>query len=256
MIRGLYTSALGMTTQMNVMNVLADNIANVNTTGHKRDFVVTRSFTEEYMRLLDDPSQDMFHDYPIGKVSQGLFVDDIYTDFSSGGFKQTDAPLDLAIAGEGFFVVNTTDKDGKTVEKYTRDGGFTLNANNTLVAKTGEPVQGERGNIVIPNGNIFIDERGRVYSGETFIDTIKVVDFKDKHLLRKQSDNYLTAAEGAEKTTFTGKLEQGFLEGSNVNPVSEMIKVIAMSRTYEANSKMLQTHDTLLGRSVTDIARR
>jgi len=251
MIRGLYTSALGMITQMNRMDVVANNIANVDTTGYKRDQVVAQSFTEELMKRLNDPGLRMFKDYPIGKVSQGVYVNDIYTDFTAGSLKQTAGPLDLAIHGQGFFCVWV---DGE--ELYTRDGSFTLMPDGTLSTTDGGRVQGQSGDIILPNGIIVIDETARVYVNDLYIDTLKLTDFTDKHTLRKDKDNYYRVTPGSVQAPFEGMVSQGFLENSNVNSVREMVEMIALSRAYDTNSRLITIHDQLMGRSANDIARR
>jgi len=250
MVRGLYTSALGMMTQMQRMDVVSNNIANADTTGYKKDQVAAQSFTETLMRRINDPGMRLFKDFPIGTLSHGVFIDDIYTDFSSGALKQTNGDLDAAIMGQGFFTVTV---DGRTL--YTRDGSFSRLADGTLVTMDGGKVQGEDGDIVLPDGFIDIDEQGRVMVNNEYIDTLKLVDFADKHTLRKQQDNYYSAT-SQQPGAFTGQVAQGYLESSNANAVKEMVEMIALSRAYETNSRMITVHDQTMGRAVNDIARR
>ncbi len=255
MIRGLYTSALGMTTQMKKMDVVSNNIANVDTAGFKRDRVVTRSFTEELMKRLDDPN-DLNHSTKVGSVSQGVFVDDIYTDFATGSMRATGGTLDLAISGEGFFTIQVPGENGDMTQKYTRDGIFTLDSTRTLMTKTGFKVMGQDGPIVIPDGDIAINDSGAVYSNGQYVDTMKMVSFEDLHTLRKFKDSlYSTTAETKEKP-FTAIIEQGYVESSNANSVREMVDMITTSRLYEANQRMITIHDTVLQRTVNDLGRK
>lgn len=256
MIRGLYTSALGMTTQMQKMDVVANNIANVNTTGYKKDMVVTRSFSEELMRRLDDPGYHFPHDKAVGNVSQGVFVDDVYVDFSNGSLQNTGGSLNLAISGSGFFAVQTMDGNGNPVEMYTRDGAFTRSADGTLMTKEGNKVAGLNGDIVLEDGHITIDQQGGVYVNDNYVDTIKMVDFEDKHTLRKTKDNLYMITPESSESVFSGTVEQGVLENSNVNSVKEMVDIITVSRAYEANQRMITIHDTTLNRAVNDIGRK
>lgn len=256
MVRGLYTSALGMRTQMQKMDVVANNIANVNTTGYKKDMVVSRAFTEELMKRLDDPGESFRHDVPVGKVSQGVFVDDVYTNFTNGSLYVTGGSLDLGITGSGFFAVNVQDNNGNATEMYTRDGAFTLASDGTLMTKEGNRVVGTSGDIVIPNGTIDIDAAGTVTANGVYVDTIKMTDFDDLHTLRKYGDNLYTTTAESTATAFQGALEQGVLENSNVNTVKEMVDIITVSRSYETNQRLILVHDTVMNRSVNDIARR
>ncbi|MCL2707810.1 MAG: flagellar basal-body rod protein FlgF [Defluviitaleaceae bacterium] len=251
MVRGLYTSALGMITQMNRMDVVANNIANVDTTGYKRDQVVSQSFSEELMRRLNDPVTRMFKDYPIGTVSQGVYVNDIYTDHSAGSFRQTGSSLDLALKGQGFFSVTVNGE-----ELYTRDGSFTLASNGALVTKDGGWVQGAGGDVILPNGPVVIDEAGRIFVNGIYIDTLKLTDFSDKHTLRKEKDNYYRVTAESQFAPFEGSVTQGFLENSNVSSVREMVEMIALSRAYETNSRMITVHDAIMARAVSEIGRR
>jgi flagellar basal-body rod protein FlgG len=233
------------------MDVVTDNIANVDTTGHKRDQVVSQSFTEELMKRLHDPGMRMFKDYPVGQVSQGVFVDDIYTDFSPGTFRQTNGTLDLAMDGQGFFCV-----DVNGTEMYTRDGSFTTLPDGTLVTSDGGHVKGQNGDILLPNGYIVIDENARVFVNGQYIDTLQMTDFSDKHTLRKTKDNYYTVTAESEKVPYAGRVEQGYLENSNVSSVKEMVEMITLSRAYETNARMISVHDQTLARAVSDIGRR
>lgn len=257
MVRGLYTSAIGMMTQMQKMDVITNNIANADTTGFKKDSTVVQSFSEELTKRLDDPKYRLIkHNKGIGDMSLGVFVDQVTTDFSFGSFEQTGGTLDLAINGDGFFAIDFVDAQGNVVEKYTRDGSFTLNANGTLVTADGYPVVGENGAITISNGVINIDENGNVYSNNEFVDKIKMVAFENNETLRKYGNNLYDRIDESVETDFVGTVIQGRLETSNVNSVQEMVKMITASRVYEANQKMIQTHDSTLSRAVNDIAKK
>ena len=257
MVRGLYTSAVGMMTQMQKMDVVSNNIANSDTVGFKKDTVVVRSFSEELAKRLDDPKYRLIKfNQGIGNMSLGVFVDEVYTDFSTGSFEETNGSLDCAISGEGFFAINVTDRNGDTVERYTRDGSFTLDSENNLRTSGGNYVVGEGGNINIPNGVISIDAQGNIFSNNEFVDKIKIVDFSNKESLRKVGDNLYETIDESQEQDFTGSVVQNRLEGSNVNSVQEMVKMISLARNYEANQKMIQTHDSTLNRAVNDIARK
>jgi flagellar basal-body rod protein FlgG len=176
---------------------------------------------------------------------------EIYTDFSSGSLRQSGGSLDVALNGQGFFCVSV---DGE--ELLTRDGTFVLFPDGTLATKDGGHVQGNNGDITLPNGIINIDEQGRIFVDGEFIDTIRTTDVTDKHTLRAFKDNYYRTTAESQTSPYAGGVIQGFLENSNVSSVKEMVEMITLSRVYEANSRMIAVHDATLGRAVNDIARR
>lgn len=256
MVRGLYTSALGMTTQMNKLDIISNNIANVNTAGYKADGVITQSFSEELVKLMDSSEGKVSYknSQSVGKMSQGLFVDKIYTDFKNGSLKKTDASLDLAISGDGFFTV--TDPLRGEDERFTRDGSFTISKDGYLITKDGCYVKGQNGNIRVPEGTIDISENGNIIVNSEIIDTLKMVSFEDNTKLRKQGAGLYSAISEDETIPFKGTVEQGFIETSNVNSVKEMVEMISVSRLYEANQKMITTHDQTLSKAVNELGSR
>ncbi len=257
MIKGLYTAALGMTVQMKRMDVVTNNIANSDTAGFKRDIPVTQSFSALLERRLDDyAGSSRIHDKPVGNVSPGLFVDSVYTDFSTGTLRSTGGPFELAISGDGFFCVNVKTDNGDTTEKYTRDGSFTLTADRTLVTKDGFPVLGEKGAVKLPEGEVSISKNGEIYVNGEMIDTLKLVDVENKESLRKAGNSLYDITDDSKLKGFKGEVVQGYLENSNTNSVREMVDMIALSRVYEANSKVVSAMDANLGRAVNEIARK
>ncbi|MCL2015713.1 MAG: flagellar hook-basal body protein [Defluviitaleaceae bacterium] len=264
MIRGLYTSALGMTTQMQRMDVVSNNIANVNTTSFKRDAVAAQAFTDRLGHRLNDPAvagvmrlMGGGGNGPIGSLGQGVFIDEVFTDFVSGGIRETGGPLDLALIDAGFFALTVTNQDGTQQEQFSRAGAFTLSADGTLIDMAGAIVQSVGGApITVPVGIITIDQAGQVFSNEEYVDTIRIVNFENPESLRKTRGSYWIATEESEMIDFAGTVQQGFLENSNVSAVREMVELIALSRAYEANARLVQLHDETLGRAVNEIARR
>lgn len=257
MIRGLYTSAIGMMTQMNKMDIVTNNIANVDNTSFKEDIAVVQSFSEKLMKKFDDPEYRLIkQDNTIGKVTLGNFISSVHTNFNSGSLNETGGAYDLAIEGDGFFSIEHIKEDGSISEKYTRDGSFSINGNSELVTKDGAYVLGENGRILIPNGEIFISENGYVYSNGEFVDKIKIIDFENKDSLRKFGDNLYDKIDETVEKPFGGKILQRFLESSNINIVDEMVKMINISRVYEINQKAIQTHDSTLAKAVNEIAKR
>lgn len=260
MNRGLYMAGIGMTTQMNKMNVVSNNIANASTIGYKKDNVVTRSFDEELLyRLNDEEVIGRFGTAkPIGNISLGLSVDEIYTDFSHGSTESTGNPFDVAIEGDGFFKILYTNKDGSQNIKYTKNGSFTTGADGTLLTKNGQIVLGADDEpILIPkNSNIAINEMGRIYSDGEFVNQLNITSFEDDRYLNKYGENFYDLTEGGIETQFVGSVTQGSVESSNVSSVEEMVQMISLSRAYETNSKMISAQDTLLNKAVNEVGRK
>lgn len=281
MIRGLYTGASGMMAQMHRMDALSNNLANVDVTGYKKDISVSKAFPEMLIRRMND---DGLYKFPFGSIDTapvvgtlgtGVEYNETFTIFSQGALKQTENPFDMALDGEGFFSVSVNGE-----ERYTRNGTFLLNDKGILVTKDGHPVLGQNGEISIKKNNFVIDEKGNVYQNAVFsedperlvsmmenewedlelVDTLKIADFIRTRYLKKEGNSFWksTYESGDAYQVELGsetKVIQGFLEGSNVNPVTEMVKMIEINRAYEANQKVIQTQDSLTGRLFNDILR-
>ena len=260
MIRGLYTSALGMMSSMQRMDVITNNIANVDTTGHKRDHVISHSFSDQLITRLHDPGMlriiGMQWPENIGNINPGVFIDDVFTVFRQGPMQKSGNSLDLALHGEGFFVVLLG--QGADAERvFTRDGAFTLQ-DGMLITQLGGRVQGQNGDIILPNGYVSINESGMIFVNGEYIDTLALTTFTDLHSLRRMEDNFFRVSEHSEEMEISPDLRvhQGFLEGSNVNIVQEMVSMITASRAYETNARVLTSQDQTLQQAVTQIARR
>ena len=254
MIRGLYTGASGMLGEMTRTDVISNNLANVNTTGFKKDRAVFRATPEIGIHRFGDPVtaglDKTIDPMPfIGILGTGVLVDEINTDFSQGGLQVTSNPLDLAIRGEGFFEIQTPDG-----LRYTRDGSFSVDREGFIITKDGHQVLGQNGPIrLLSEGDVKIDPQGVVIMGGEVLDTIRVVSFNDLDGLTKQGDNLYVSGEAAFEAD--GEVVQGALEGSNLNTVTEMVDLITAFRAYEASQRVIKTHDETLEKAVNDIAR-
>jgi flagellar basal-body rod protein FlgG len=281
LIRGLYTSASGMVSQMHRLDAIANNLANVDLNGYKRDVTVHKAFPELLLRRLDDDgviklgfaSIDVAP--VVGKLGTGVEVNEVYTVFTQGALKKTDNSFDLAIEGEGFFSVMVRGE-----EHYTRNGSFLLNDQSYLVTKDGHLVLGEEGPIRLKKSNFIIDQDGVIYQNGALaddegrlvsleenewenverVDRLRLVGFKRLRYLRKKGSSFWkdTRESGPATVLPQGnrpKVRQGFLEGANVDPVKEMVQMIEVNRTYEANQRLIQTEDSLLGRLLNEAIR-
>ena len=235
---------IGLSRQMTLerqMDAVANNVANVNTTGYKAD----KSLFQEY--LTSGAHQDNFS----GRDRRVSYVVDRATwhDFAQGAAEPTKNPLDVAIDGKAFLVVQTPGG-----ERYTRDGSLQINSQGQLVTASGNPVLGTSGPIVFqPTDkqiNITADGTVSVLEGVNRIDSIRgklrLVSFAQAQKLVKEGANlYASGAGNAAEPDATSKVRQGFVEKSNVNSVSEMSKMIEVTRAYTQISAMLQQQGDL-----------
>lgn len=223
------------------MDMTANNLANMTTAGFKTERLVTRELSENPAAAHDVPNEIAFVDSWM-----------LQRDFSTGPLEQTGNPLDLAIEGEGFFVVQT-----QAGEAYTRDGRFELNELGQVVTRAGELVMGMGGPITIdPNaGEFSISREGTLVQNNAQVDTFKTVAFDTPGALEKIGNNLWRATDEQPRPPQNSKVAAGFIEGSNVNAVKELTDMIEISRAYTSVAKMIQQSDELRGSSIDKLAR-
>lgn len=256
MVRGLYTAWTGMANEQRKLDIISNNLANAATVGYKKDSVTNQSFDNLLTIKIKDASEN-FKDKTIGTMTLGVKIGEVYTNFDQGSLRKTDNTFDIAIEGKGFFRVSTTDANGNQVIKYTRDGAFTMDVNGRIVDANGNPLLGEGSEITVPTDavSIIIEADGSVYADNEYIDRIALTDFEDYKYLQKQGDSMYIALEGAEEIESTAAIHQGYTEQSNVNVVSEMASMIAITRAYEANQKVIQSIDGTLDMAVNSVGK-
>lgn len=248
MIYGLWLSAAGLQVNEHRQAVLANNLANVETTGFKQDLVVLRERATESKTWAG--SMGLTHPV-LDRLGGGTFVGPSYTDFSQGSISQSDNPLDVAIVGSGFFTIEAGGR-----RYYTRDGAFSLDSQGRLVTARGELVLDDQGQpINLPNGAAArIDESGRVWADKAVVGRLGLVDFADPHRLVKVGQNRFDGR-FAQPAAFGGQLRVGALENSTVGAIENLARFIEASRAYQLNAQMISLQDGMLGRAVNDIAR-
>lgn len=251
MVRGLYTAYTGLMNQQNRLDIITNNLANADTIAYKKEGATSQSFDSVLGVKIKDSSVYNINQV-IGKLSLGVKIGESYTDYNSGSLEETGNTYDLAIEGDGFFAISFKDKRGNESTRYTRDGSFTVNNDGALVTKDGDYVLGQGGQITIPSGasEITIDESGNIYADGEFVDQLQMVDFEDYNYLQKYGENMYIAVDGATQKDASCKVDQGYLETSNVNVVSEMVEMISISRAFESNQKVINTIDETLEKSV------
>ena len=219
------------------MDVIANNIANVSTPGYRREEQTFR----EYVEQVTPPEGT-------DGVQQVSFVQDggIVRDLREGPLQATGNTFDLALRGKGYFVVQTP-----SGERFTRNGHFTLDPSGQVVDDNNNPLLGDGGPIAITtdDGDIHIGADGTISGKNGQIGKLRVVSFANEPGLVKEGTSLYSAAETpATSTDF--KVSQGMLEGSNVQPVVEISRMIEVMRAYQATATMTQSQEDLLRQAI------
>jgi flagellar basal-body rod protein FlgG len=254
MVRALYTSWTGLRNEEKRMDVVTNNMANADTTGFKKVDATAQSFDRKLAVKINDQTEGANVIRGVGGVTLGVKIGETYYDMSQGNFKETDSQYNFAIGGSGFFTISMTDKSGTEHIRYTRDGDFTVTKDGYLVTKDGDYVLGEGNNrIQIPGADtatISVNTLGDIYEDNTYVGKLKLVDFENYDYLSSYGENMYDAVDGATMIDTDATITQGYLEMSNVNMVTEMVDMIAITRSYETNQKMMQTIDSTLEKAV------
>ena len=233
MVKGLYTGYTGMVNSQKRLDVISNNLANATTTGFKAEGCTTQAFDSMYAIKIKDATVGHLNQN-IGSVSLGAKIGETYRNWEQGSLQATNNTYDFALAGQGFFSVEFTNKNGVTSTMYSRDGAFQMNSEGYLVTKDGDYILGEGGRIQLP----------------TDLNELSV-DFEDYNYLEEYGENLYRAVDGATEQDCTATVQQGYLEASNINVVSEMVDMIAVAREYESGQKVIQAIDEMLGKMVT-----
>ncbi len=209
------------------MDVIANNLANMTTPAFKGEDMM---FVEHLKKTGDNDRVSLVQDLAMLR------------NLSAGPMSKTDNPLDLAINGDGYFVIETADG-----ERYTRNGTFQLNQEGQIVTTQGDPVLGTDGNpltVPIDEPQLTISRDGSVSAGETLVGRIQIVGFENEQALEKQSNSLFARGEQETQAVEDGEVVQGMIEGSNVQGIVEMTNMISTVRNYTATSKLVdQEHE-------------
>lgn len=194
---------------------------------------------------------------PIGHSRLGVKIGENYTDYTQGSFRITDNTYDLALAGSGFFALEYTDSQGETSTKYTRAGNFTLTQEGYLVNNDGMYVLDTQNRRIQLDTlkDAAIDSIGSIIQDGRQVARIQVTDFEDYDYLEKFGDTFFQPVEGATPMEGSAEVKSGVLEMSNMSVISEMVNMIAVTRAYESNQKIMQTYDESLGIAVSQLGK-
>ncbi len=260
MVRGLYTAWTGMRNEQKRLDVISNNMANADTIGFKKEKVTSQSFEDELtFRIHDNNVTPALH-RRIGNMNLGVKIGETYHDFTQGSLRETGNTYDLALSGDGFFTIETTNKQGVTTTRYTRDGSFTVTVDGDLTTKDGDYVLDTDGNHIRIDGaytakEVSFDQKGNVLVDGDTIATLGIVNFENPQALLVYGENMYEPTAAAGEADATAVVHQGYLEMSNTNVIQEMVDMITVTRAYEAGQKMIQTVDSTLQHSVNEIGK-
>ncbi|MGA8179341.1 MAG: flagellar basal-body rod protein FlgG [Desulfobacterales bacterium] len=252
MLRGLWSAASGMAAQKLNIDVIANNLANVNTAGFKKS---RTDFQDLMYQTVSEAGSETStgEQIPVGiQVGMGTMPVDVHKVFIQGDFQETKNELDMAIEGKGFFKVLSG-----TEERYSRAGNFKLDSNGNIVTPNGDKLQPEM-TVPTDTSSIKVNSDGTVTAFDsqgtgTALGTIEMYTFANPaglygcgHNLYQATDASGEAVSGTAGTEGVGTIAQGFLEVSNVDVVQEMVDMIMAQRAYEINSKAIKTADDMM----------
>jgi len=228
---GFYSAFTGLAARMQSLDLLANNLANVNTAGYKAQKEFYRAFTASLSDRALSPVNMAINDYGLMGGAR--------VDLSAGALQTTGNDTDAALDGSGFFVVKT-----QAGVRYTRNGNFSLNNTRQLVDPQGNLVQGQDGPIQLPSGKITISTDGAVSVDGALVAQLKVVDFAPGTQLQPEGNTDFVAPAEATPIASTAQVRQSMLEASNSDAVSSAVSLIDLQRNAEMMQKALTIFNT------------
>ncbi len=224
---GYYAACAGLVAKMQALDLAANNLANVSTTGFRGQNATFQSVMAG-VKARSASGTQLINEF--GVLNAPSF------NFTQGNLESTGNPLDVAIEGPGFFAVQTGDG-----VRYTRNGSFRLSANGQLLSASGDPVLGEQGPIQLANGSIAVSRDGTISINGALAGKLRIVEFPPSTPITSAGASYYSAPQAAAGKATRSTLEQGKLESSNVNPISGAVELISIQRNAEMLQRALAT---------------
>jgi flagellar basal-body rod protein FlgF len=250
MADGIYTALTGAIAQQQTLDVIANNVANVNTAGYRADRAAFSEFLAGAQK--DQPILSATGKLP-PRVDHFVQLDSVTRDHADGVLKLTGNPLDMALSGDGYFVVQTAGG-----ERLTRAGNFMLRANNVLSTSDGHDVLGENGRPITLSSarNVQVSSDGVVQSDGQVVGKLKLVRTADPGSLEKESATLFKPAEGTQFQHAEVTVTQGHVESSNVNAVAGINDLITVNRSFDALQRVIETFQKLDERTARELGSR
>ncbi len=255
MNKGIYIATSGSLAQERAMDIIANNMANMNTSGYKADRMLFQTYLSK--AHAPDSAAPTSNEIKTGATQNKtedtayMFSSQSYTNYEQGALQKTGNTFDIALDGDGFLAVQTP-----LGERYTRGGAFKIDAGGDLVTADGFKVSNQNGNAIhVGNDEFSVREDGLITVSGGGTEQFKIVNFADRTQLKKSGQGLFVAEAGMETAAPTAAVRQGYLEASNINPVAEMTRMITALRTYEAFQKAVHSNDDMTTRLIADVAR-
>lgn len=262
MYQGFYNLTSGMLTQSRNLNVISNNMVNVQTSGYKRDTMVSSTFQEEMLYRTGKTNKE--NPTPLASTSKIKAASRTYVDYNQGSFEQTDGIYDFAISGNGFFCIQTPEG-----ERYTRNGSFAVDEEGYLVlpdagrvlSSEGQPIQIDDENFSVDTlGNITVYARQEEDSEEEpelrQLGTLRVVDFADYEQMHKEDNGLFSTAQAPEAAQENQpQILWKSTEKSNVDMVEEMTAMMSSQRALQSAAQVLKMYDQIMSKSASDVGR-
>jgi flagellar basal-body rod protein FlgF len=250
MIKGLYSAVSAMVMNAARQQALSHNIANLQTPGFKQILTTAEGFMQNQAVYTSGNTLTGSLDY-LGNLGLGSQISPEYIDYGQGAMQETGNPLDFALQGNGFFTVKTPDGN-----RYTRDGRFLRDAENTLVTVEGYQVLDDAGQpIELPDGEVSVTSDGAISVNGTAAAQLGIGVFEEPDTELQHTEGNLFTGPTASTSEEVPQVAQGYLEASNANPSQLMTQLVEVARSYEAAQKMVQNHDELLGKTIASLGR-
>ncbi|MCP4296279.1 MAG: flagellar basal-body rod protein FlgF [Proteobacteria bacterium] len=247
-----YTLLSALKGQQRQMDSVSNNLANVNTPGYKEDEVLFREHYNGFMGQDLESEQESFahHEFitPATRGASSFVMPDMVSQkMGLGKFKATANPMDLALRTEGYFEVST-----ERGARYTRNGQFMQSPEGFLVTNSGDKVMGQKGPIQFKGKDFSVGSDGTILVDKKLVDVLKIVNFENPENLQRMGNSYWVPSHSSQKMMEMQNfaIDQGIIEGSNVDSVKEMVKMISVNRSYEASAKALKSVDELDQQSI------
>jgi|KBSMisStaDraftv2_1062788.scaffolds.fasta_scaffold59206_2 flagellar basal-body rod protein FlgG len=231
--------ATSMRADSDALRLIGQNISNADNVAYRRQVQVARPDFAEVVSATSSPA--------FRSREPRLEID---VDTRPGTFKSTGEPLNVAIQGEAYFVVNTAQGD-----MLMRRGDFHLAPDGVLTAFSGDPVLGTEGTIRIPAGTPQIDASGTIRVGTEVVGHLRLDELTSGATLEPVADGLFAIRQGSTTSSTTARVHQGFLETGNISPVNEMVRMLQTMRHFEASQRFVRTYDEMLDKAITDLGK-
>jgi flagellar basal-body rod protein FlgF len=228
---GYYAACAGLAAQTQALELVANNLSNLGTAGYRGEQATFRSLMAGSGSARSNPLNAAVNDFGVLGGSR--------VDLSSGSLTATGNPLDLAVVGNGFFLVQSPNGP-----LYTRNGGFHVTPTGALVTIQGDAVLGQQGPIILPNGAVAVSADGTISVDGAVVEQLRLAEFSPNTSLRAVGNSLYAAPNGSALPPADSSVRQGMLESSNVSPVEGVVQLITIQRNAEMMQRALTLFDT------------